>query len=277
MSKAAKKTDTVSRRGFVRRCALSGIAVAAAPILGCRSANSGGMTRQTGPASHTIPLDQNWLFGGRFDPTAIAPGFDDAAFAPVSLPHCVAQLSWRNWDPGAWQEVWIYRRHFMLPKECPGRRAFLQFDGVMVGATPTLNGHPLPPHLGGYLPFCYEITDYLTGGENVLAVAVDSRWTNVPPEGAPVGAKRIDYLEPGGIYRSVRLELVPQAFISDLFAKPVKVLDADRRVEVLCSIDAAAQPPDPRKSRSSCCAALRLSPLPGNRCFWTRPARSKWR
>ena len=31
---------------------------------------------------------------------------------------------------------------------------------------------------------------------------------------------------------------LPQAFISDVFAKPVNVLDADRRVEVSCSIDA---------------------------------------
>jgi beta-galactosidase len=64
---------------------------------------------------------------------------------------------------------------------------------------------PCPNTLGGYLPFRYEITDWLTGGDNVLAVAVDSRWSNVPPGGAPIRAKRIDYLEPGGIYRSVRL------------------------------------------------------------------------
>ncbi len=216
------------------------MALASAPILGCRSVSSGEKARHTGPVSRTIPLDRDWLFGGKFDPAALAPGLDDAAFSRISLPHCVAKLSWQNWEPTVWQDVWIYRRHFTMPEECKGLRTFLHFDGVMVGATPTINGHTLPQHLGGYLPFRYEITDWLTTGDNVLAVAVDSRWSNVPPEGAPVGAKRIDYLEPGGIYRSVRLEAVPRIFISDVFAKPVKVLDVDRRVEVRCAIDAAA-------------------------------------
>jgi beta-galactosidase len=34
--------------------------------------------------------------------------------------------------------------------------------------------------------------------------------------------------------------VVPQVFISDVFAKPVHVLDASRRLEVLCTLDAAA-------------------------------------
>ena len=106
--------------------------------------------------------------------------------------------------------------------------------------TPVINGHPLAQHLGGYLPSHYEITDWLKSGDNVLAVVVDSRWSNVPPEGSPDGPKSIDYLEPGGIFRPVCLRAVPPVFISDVFAKPMKVLDADRRIDVTCSIDAAA-------------------------------------
>lgn len=235
-----KKAGTVSRREFVKRGALGAIALAAAPVLGCRSAATRRTAHRTGPASRTIPLDQDWLFGGKLDPAALAPTFNDDAFARVSLPHSVARLSWQNWEPAAWQDIWIYRRLFTLPSECQRLRTFLHFDGVMVGATPTINGHTLPQHLGGYLPFRYELTEWLAEGDNVLAVAVDSRWSDVPPEGSKEGAKRIDYLEPGGIYRSVRLESVPQIFISDVFAKPVKVLDADRRIEVLCAMNSTA-------------------------------------
>ncbi len=229
----------VTRRHFVQRCALGAVALAAAPMQGCRTAAPGKAASPTGPASRIVPLDGDWLFGGKFDPVAVTPAFDDAAFTPVTLPHCVAKLSWQNWEPAAWQEVWMYRRHFRLPEECRGRRVFLEFDGVMVGATPTINGHALPQHLGGYLPFRYELTEWLTAGDNVLALAVDSRWSNVPPEGSPVGTKRVDYLEAGGIHRSVRLQAVPPIFIRDVFAKPVNVLDAKRRVDVTCSLDAA--------------------------------------
>jgi beta-galactosidase len=245
MNNSTKASSPVSRRQFVQQCAWSAVALAATPILGCRTAGSARTAPRNGPATRTLPLEQDWLFGGKLDPAGLAPTFNDAAFARVTLPHSVAKLSWQNWQTSAWQDQWLYRRHFTMPTETKGLRTFLHFDGVMVGATPTLNGHPLPQHLGGYLPFHYEITDYLTGSDNVLAVAVDSRWSNVPPQGAAVGAKSIDYLEPGGIYRSVRLESVPSIFISDVFAKPVKVLDADRRIEVACSLDAAAPVPTP--------------------------------
>jgi beta-galactosidase len=127
-----------------------------------------------------------------------------------------------------------------MPPEAEHRRVFLEFDGVMTAATPSINGQRLPEHLGGYLPFRHEITNQLTAGDNVVAVAVDSRWLNVPPDGSPKGRSSVDYLEPGGIFRPVRLCVVPEIFISDVFAKPVDVLGAGRRVEVACTIDAAA-------------------------------------
>ena len=195
----------------------------------------------SGPASRVIRFDQDWLFGGEFTPAAAMPKFDDSAFARVTLPHCVTQLSWENWAPGSWERVWIYRRHFSIPKQMRDLRIFLEFDGVMVGATPTLNGHTLPKHLGGYLPFDYELTQLLEE-KNVLSVEVDSRWSNVPPEGSPIGPKRVDYLEPGGIYRGARIKAVPHVFIRDVFAKPVQVLDPARRIDAVCTLDADQVP-----------------------------------
>lgn len=229
----------ISRRDFVQNCLISASALTALPILGCRSNSKQTISPNNGPAAWTKSLDQDWLFGGELKPETLAAAFDDRTFERITLPHCATKLSWQNWSWEEWQKVWCYRRHFVLPKSFAGQRVFLDFDGVMVGAEPTINGHTLPKHLGGYLPFSYEITSFVKGGDNVLAVAVDSRWSNVPPQGSPKGLQRVDYLEPGGIHRSVRLRAVPQVFISDVFAKPLQVLDANRRLEVICSIDAA--------------------------------------
>ncbi|HVU35132.1 MAG TPA: glycoside hydrolase family 2 TIM barrel-domain containing protein [Opitutaceae bacterium] len=190
-----------------------------------------------------MPLDTDWLFGGRLSDASTAADFNDGGFTRVTLPHCVTKLSWRDWDPSSWEQQWIYRRHFNLPASARAGRVFVAFDGVMVGATPVINGHALPTHLGGYLPFRHELTEHLREGDNVLAVAVDSRWSNVPPEGAPVGPKRIDYLEPGGIHRGVRLEIVPPIAIADVFAKPINVLEANRRIDVACTLDAGVALP----------------------------------
>ncbi len=69
---------------------------------------------------------------------------------------------------------------------------------------------------------------------------VDSRWSNVPPEGSPNGTGSIDFYEPGGIFRSVYLEAVPQNFIGDVFAKPVQATDSSRHFEIACSVNADA-------------------------------------
>lgn len=209
----------IARRDFVKAC------VAGAILRGPHAAAA----PRPGQARFHFPMNDGWVFSG---PDAGNP-------ARVTLPHCVGRLSWQDWDPAIWEKPWLYRRHFQLPDAARGRRVFLQFDGVMVGATPTVNGHALPEHLGGYLPFRYEITDWIKPGDNLLSVVVDSRWRNVPPEGSPKGPASIDYLEPGGIVRGAGLDVLPPAYISDVFAKPVHVIDSGRRVEVLCTVDAA--------------------------------------
>ena len=187
-----------------------------------------------------MPLVDGWQFGGRAVEGCTAVDFDDAAFREVTVPHCVADLSWGDWEPDAWEDVFIYRRHFEHPAAAgDGSRVFLDFEGVLTGTRPTLNGRDLPEHLGGYLPFSYEITDLLRDGENVLAVVVDGRWLDVPPCGSPRGTVGVDYLQPAGICREVSLRVVPRTFVADLFAKPVDVMKDTRRVQVRCEIDGA--------------------------------------
>ncbi|HEY3456141.1 MAG TPA: glycoside hydrolase family 2 TIM barrel-domain containing protein [Bryobacteraceae bacterium] len=211
----------ISRREWIESAALSVAAVLS------------GETAGRGPATRILNLDRNWLFGEEAD---------DKGLAQVTLPHCVAKLSWQNWHPATWEKQWFYRRHFAVPREFREHRIFLHFEHVMIAATPVINGHKLPQHLGGFLPFEYEITGLTNERENVLAVAVDSRWMNVPPEGSPKGPSSIDYLLPGGITGAVSLRAVPQIFIADVFAKPVNVLDSKRHLEIVCSIDCASVP-----------------------------------
>jgi beta-galactosidase len=247
MNRNSTKRREISRREFVQTCALGTAALASVSPLVGHGIIKVAQSAKMGPASGVLSLDRNWRFGGLFNGDAASPKSNDAAFSDVVLPHCVSKLSWQKWDPAAWENVWIYRQHFSLPREFSGQRVFLRFDGVMVGATPVINGHPLPQHVGGYLPFGYEITEWLAEGESVLAVSIDSRWQDVPPEGSPKGPSSIDYLEPGGIPRSVTLHAFPAVFISDVFAKPVDVLDGSRRIEVTCRIDAAAVPSKPAR------------------------------
>lgn len=225
--------SSLTRRKFLQ----GGIS---AVLLSTPVLESWGAARAWGPAQSVLPLDTDWLFGGKFNPAALDPAFDDSAFSRVTLPHCVTPLSWHNWNPDSWQDIWIYRRHFDIPPQLRGLRLFLHFDRVMAAATPVLNGHSFPQHLGGYLPFEHEITGIAREQGNTLAVSVDSRWLPIPPAGSPRGPQAVDYLLPGGISGSVTLRALPAAFIRDVFARPVDVLQPSRRLEVACTLDLGA-------------------------------------
>jgi len=194
-----------------------------------------------GSAARTILFNDGWLFGPA-SASSDLPGFDDSAFATVTLPHTVASLSWQNWDPSGWEQVWVYRKHFDAPSGTDGMRVFLDFSAAMTHSTVTLNGVEVADYLGGYLPFSAEITRALLPSGNVLAVTLDSTFNlDVPPDRpAPYLSTSVDFWQPGGIYRDVRLRTVPPVFVTDVFAQPVNVLDpAVRQVVVQATVDAA--------------------------------------
>jgi beta-galactosidase len=191
-----------------------------------------------------IPFSTGWLFGPAAEGSSL-PGFDDSGFEAVTLPHTVAPLSWQEWDPAGWERVWAYRKHFDAPPEIAGRRVFLDFGGALTHSTVTLNGTEVGDYLGGYLPFSCEVTGVLEPAGNVLAVRLDSGFNlNVPPDRpAPAVSTSVDFWQPGGIYRDVRLRVVPEVFLADVFAKPVNVLDpAARQVVVQATVDATVVP-----------------------------------
>jgi beta-galactosidase len=173
--------------------------------------------------TETYDFNQGWRFGGVYKTGSQDPSYGDAAFARVNLPHTVVRLSWGDWEPSSWEQLWIYRKRFSIEPHIDSR-VFLDFDGVMTNATVYLNGVELAQHVGGFLPFSVEVTELLIPGENDLGVVVDGRLLDVPPLGNRNGAGAVDFLMPAGIYRDVRLRVVPTTYIADVFAKPVGVL-----------------------------------------------------
>ncbi len=220
---------------------IGGAGVAALPLI----ALVGDVVRTAGqPAGLTYSMNTNWLFGGQYMAGSESSFYDDSNFAPIALPHNVTSLSWRNWDVAGWQQVWIYRRHFdggnLVSQHDPGHRIFVDFDGVMVNATVVINDQAVSTHQGGYLPWSAELTGKISNGDNLLSVIVDSRCLPVPPIGLNDGPASVDFFQPGGIYRDVNLRVLPQAFLSDLFAQPANVLSSQPRVDVEYTIDSAA-------------------------------------
>ena len=170
-----------------------------------------------GGLQRSYELNRGWIFQGK------------GAAERVSLPHSNVVLPWHSFDDNAFQFISNYTRRFKALPAWRERRVFADFDGVMTAAKVKINAHAFDEYRGGYTPFSVELTDHLTStGENVLTVSVDStERADIPPFGG-----NIDYLTFGGIYRDVRLRVVPKTFIENVYAKPANVLESSRRLEV---------------------------------------------
>ena len=70
---------------------------------------------------------------------------------------------------GFMDAVW-YRRDLDFPKSFDGKRKILHFGAVDHRTYVYVNGKFVGMHAGGYWPFSFDITDYLTGEGDYLTV-----------------------------------------------------------------------------------------------------------
>lgn len=171
-----------------------------------------------------VSFNHEWLYLAE----QVGDAVPDNRFTPVTLPHTNVVLPYHNFDDQEYQFISTYRKRFTLPEPRNGRRVFLDFDGAMLAATVTINGHSFDEHKGGFTPFSFDITDYLNeDGENVLTVHLDSRERkDIPPFGHSV-----DYLVFGGIYREVSLRYVEPTHIVSVFVRTGDVLTDTIKLE----------------------------------------------
>ena len=68
-----------------------------------------------------------------------------------------------------------YRRRFDIPKEDLGRRIVVEFDGAFRTAIVFVNGYFIGRNENGYVPFRFEVSDFLNyGGRNCITVRMDT-------------------------------------------------------------------------------------------------------
>lgn len=109
----------------------------------------------------------------------------------------------------------VYEKQFEFKKE--KEVTLLHFDGVDQIVDVYLNDKYIGKHIGGYLPFCFDISKYVLEGDNKLVVEVKDYLDHT----YPYGKQRKDrggmwYTPSSGIWKSVWLEQVPKRYIDDI-------------------------------------------------------------
>ena len=122
-----------------------------------------------------------------------------------------------------------YRRSFTVPAAWKGRRVMLNFGAVDFESQVYINGKSIGSHRGGYLPFSYDVTPFLTktGPQELIVRVFDATDDAGEPRGKQsIHPGGIMYTPTTGIWQTVWLEPVAAASIKDL--KIVPNIDTQR-------------------------------------------------
>lgn len=123
--------------------------------------------------------------------------------------------------------IW-YRKLFSLtPAE--GKRYFLYFGAANYDAVVGINGNVIGHHIGGFTPFCFEVSSLLKDGENSLVVKVNN---NRILDGVPT--INSDWWNYGGLTRDVKVIETPDVFIRDYF---MRLDESGRKIEGWVQLD----------------------------------------
>lgn len=159
------------------------------------------------PDERTLNFDDGWLFC--LEPTGSPKeaDYNDSSWSGVTLPHDWS--IYRDFESQVSSGVgslrggngW-YRKYFTLPENYAGKRINIDFDGVYQDSYIYVNGELVGNYPNGYVPFSFDITDYVVCDgktRNVISVSV----TNVTNENNAGYTSR--WYSGSGIYRDVYL------------------------------------------------------------------------
>jgi len=115
--------------------------------------------------------------------------------------------------PQAFNPVACYVKYFALPQSMAGKRVFISFQGAESCVALWLNGQYVGFSSDSFSPSDFELTPYLTAGENKLACRVyrfsSGGWLEDQ-----------DFFRFSGLFREVFLYAAPQVHLEDLKLNP---------------------------------------------------------
>lgn len=150
--------------------------------------------------------------------SSIPKRFSDRIIVPFSPE---SPLSGAKRGPKA-NEFLFYKKLFSLSTEFMRERLIIHFGAVDFSVELFINGHNIGSHFGGYTAFSFDITNFVSIGENEIILKVnDPSDTSYHSRGKQKEKRGgIWYTSQSGIWQSVWLESVPRDYISSLLIVP---------------------------------------------------------
>ena len=118
-------------------------------------------------------------------------------------------------------EHYVYEKTFSISNDFFNEKTLLHFGAVDQIAKVFLNGVHLGDHIGGYLPFSFDVTAHIRTGENTLTVdVIDELDTDIPYGKQRKKRGGMWYTPISGIWQQVWLESVAHNAIESIRLTP---------------------------------------------------------
>ena len=115
----------------------------------------------------------------------------------------------------------IYTREFAIPNDFIQNKVFLHFGACDQYTTVSINGNTVGKNVGGYLPFSFDITEFVRVGVNNITVeATDPLDKDIPYGKQTFARGGMWYTNISGIWQTVWIESVPKDNIKTIKITP---------------------------------------------------------
>ena len=170
-------------------------------------------------SNYTI-LNGYWNYNITKESVALKPAqYEGKILVPFSPESILSGVN-RQLRP---EELLWYERPLIIERIYPGKRLILHFGAVDQTCELLINNNRVTRHIGGYLPFSADITDYVIEGGNLLTVKVkdasDSSYHSRGKQKLKRGG--MFYTAQSGIWQTVWMEWVPDIYIASLNITPL--------------------------------------------------------
>lgn len=165
-----------------------------------------------------LNLNGEWDFEFDFGNSGLRAGVleKDEWSRKINVPFCpeskLSGIEYTDFIAAVW-----YRKSVTVTEAQLEGRVLIHFGAVDYETYLYVNGEEAGYHKGGYTSFTFDITEFLTAGENVIAVnARDDVRDPLVPRGKQselYNSHGCDYTRTTGIWQTVWFEFVPKAYV----------------------------------------------------------------
>ena len=163
--------------------------------------------------------------------------YNSLGWVAINLPH-----SWNSQDatdnnPGYRRSASWYKKDLLIPNIDSNNVYQLYFEGSNITTKVYVNGKEAGGHIGGYIGFTIDITEFINNGNNEVLVRVDNSYNiDIIP------SQKSDFFIYGGITRDVWLQSMAKDHIDNIKISTPKVSEKSASLVVIASVKSTKKP-----------------------------------